>query len=124
MNRLLFAALLFVLALFLVLAVKAQPSPTGPYSVTLAWDKSAGTNVIVNYAVWWGITPGGYTNSLLTGTNLTGTVPGLLRGPVYFFAATATDNNGLTSAYSTEVSTNQPAPPNRPGNTRITAVGP
>lgn len=44
--------------------------------VTLAWDKSPSTNVVVtNYTIWKGRASGVYTNSYVAGTNLTLTVP-------------------------------------------------
>lgn len=42
--------------------------------VTLAWDKSSGTNVITNYTIYFGSAHTNYTNLTLVGTNLTGTV--------------------------------------------------
>ena len=43
-------------------------------TVTLAWDKSQGTNVITNYTIWQGAVSRVYTNWLDVGTNLTGTI--------------------------------------------------
>ena len=43
-------------------------------TVTLAWDRSQGTNVITNYTIWQGVASRTYTNSVNVGTNLTGTV--------------------------------------------------
>lgn len=124
MNRLLFLLLLLVIAVIFALTVRAQPSPSAPYAVTLAWDKSPGTNVITNYAVYYGPASRTYTNTVNARTNLTATVTNLIRGPVYYFSATAKDNNGLESDYSTEVSNSLPTPPNRPANLRITEAGP
>lgn len=42
--------------------------------VTLAWDKSPGTNAVTNYAVYWGGKNGTYTNKWQCGTNLTVTL--------------------------------------------------
>ena len=39
-------------------------------TVTLAWDRSPGTNVITNYAVLWGGASRSYTNLVNAGTNL------------------------------------------------------
>lgn len=74
-------------------------------TVTLAWDASTSTNVISNYKLYYGVASGTYTNSVSAGTALTASVPNLVEGKTYFFAATATDTDGLESAYSTEVST-------------------
>jgi hypothetical protein len=82
-------------------------------TVTLAWDPSPGTNVIANYKVYYGTASGTYTNSVSAGTNLTVSVSNLVQGVTYYFAASATDANGLESDYSTEVST-VIATPNQP----------
>ena len=44
-------------------------------TITLAWDRSPGTNSITNYAVLKGRAPNTYTNVYFAGTNLTLTVP-------------------------------------------------
>jgi hypothetical protein len=74
-------------------------------TVTLAWDASTSTNVIANYKVYYGVATGTYTNSVSAGTATTASVPNLVEGATYYFAATATDTDGLESSYSTEVST-------------------
>jgi hypothetical protein len=71
----------------------------------LAWDSSACTNVIANYNVYYGVASATYTNVAAAGTNLTVSVPNLVEGATYFFAATAVDTSGLESDFSTEVST-------------------
>lgn len=111
-------ALLTVIIIITAFAIDRTPTP--PASVTLAWDASPGTNVIVNYKVYYGVASRTYTNAVSAGTNLTVAVTNLARGATYWFAATAIDNSGLESDYSTEVSTitrTQPAPP---PNNRIT----
>lgn len=108
---------LFVL-LITAAAALAQPSPSGPYSLTFGWNAST-SPAITNYQIWWGPSSRTYTNAVSVGTNLTGVVSNLTRGPVYFFAATCTDTNALTSDYSNEVSTNKPAPPNPATNLKI-----
>ena len=48
---------------------------TGAVStVTYAWDKPAGTNVITNYTLYYGPSSRSYTNQVKAGTNLTATV--------------------------------------------------
>lgn len=83
-------------------------------SVTLAWDASPSTN-IANYRIYYGVASATYTNSVSAGTNLTVSVSNLVGGRTYYFAATATDTDGLESDFSAEVSslislklTNQP----------------
>ena len=113
MNKLIFLLLLILIALAVVVA-HCQSLTNPPPSVTLAWGASPGTNVITNYAVWFGPAPATYTNHVNAGTNLTVIVTNLSRGPRYYFSATATDNAGLSSTNSHEVSTNLPVPPGAP----------
>ena len=104
---------------WLFLSALAAAPPPGPGSLTLAWDPSPGTNVIRNYAVYWGPAAGTYTNHTDAALALTLTVTNLVRGPAYYFAATATDTNGLESIFSNETFTNIPTPPPPPSNLRI-----
>lgn len=71
-------------------------------SVTLAWDPSADEDV-VNYRLYVGGTLGIYTNVIACGTNLVGTVPGLVVGSTYYFVVRAVDSTGLESEPSNEV---------------------
>jgi fibronectin type 3 domain-containing protein len=116
-------ALLAVLAL-LLLAMLCSAQTNSTASVTLAWDPAptsyVGTNsdgsgftnywAITNYSVYYGMASATYTNHVLAATNLTVSVSNLVRGATYYFAATATDTNGLESAYSQEVSCKTPPP--------------
>ncbi len=84
-------------------------------TVTLAWDPSPGTNVIVNYNIYYGVESATYTNIVAAGTNTTIAVSNLVGEQTYYFAATAVDTFGLESDYSGEASalipvnsTNQP----------------
>jgi hypothetical protein len=89
-----------------------QPSPaTG--SVTLGWSASTSTD-ITNYWVLEGTNSGSYFTNYSAGTNLTLTISNLTLGSTYYFTATATDTNGLTSVYANEASRNfllNPQPP-------------
>jgi hypothetical protein len=110
---------------FILLLCLAFATVTNAGTVTLAWDPSpsvvVGTNgggsytnyfTITNYTVYYGVASATYTNTVLAGANLMATVSNLLSGPTYYFAATATDDEGLESDYSSEVSTEIPlAPP-------------
>ena len=108
-------AILALITIVVITAMAIDRTPTPPLgSVTLAWDKSPGTNVITNYYVYYGVASATYTNKVMAGTNLTAIVSNLVRGVTYYFAATAVDNAGLESDYSTQVFTTintQPAPP-------------
>ena len=72
-------------------------------NITLAWDPSPDPS-IVSYRVYYGSASGNYTNSVQTGGATTATVSNLLEGVTYYFAATASDSNGLESNYSNETS--------------------
>jgi hypothetical protein len=82
-------------------------------SVKCSWDPSVAPN-ITNYTVGIGTSSKIYGNSQDFGTNLTATIPGLFRGITYYFAATATDSNGLTSDFSNEASCVIPMAPGSP----------
>lgn len=99
--------------LLLAVRIHAAPITNATGQVSLAWDASVSTNALT-YKIYWGVATRTYTNSVSAGTNLTCTVSNLVRGPTYFFAATALDISGLESDYSDEVSTTCPAPPMPP----------
>jgi hypothetical protein len=75
--------------------------------VTLAWDASIDQSV-TGYRVYIGLAPGVYDTSIDVGTATTYTVTGLEAGRLYYFAATAYDQNGIESTFSNEVSTTTP----------------
>lgn len=110
------------LAIPFLLTVVSSAAPTTNATgwVTLAWDASAGTNVIAAYRIYWGVESRTYTNVVSAGTTLTCSVSNLVRGATYWFAATAVDAFGLESDYSTEAVTTIPAPP--PPPTAITII--
>ncbi len=112
---------LAALSTFLALIPLASQAAS---TVTLAWDASPGTNIIVNYKIYYGVASATYSNSVSAGTNLTATVSNLVVGTKYYFAATATDKDGLESDYSTEISTvvslpNQPPTLNALANVTV-----
>ena len=114
------ATILALLTVIVITAFAIGRTPTPPASVTLAWDASPGTNVIVNYNVYYGVASRTYTNVTAAGTNLTVAVTNLARGVTYWFAATAVDNAGLESDYSTEVFTTTKGKPAPPPNLGVT----
>lgn len=75
-------------------------------SVTLAWSPVGN---IVGYYVYWGPGTRSYTNSVFSSTT-NATVSGLNAGALYYFAATSTNQLGLESVYSGEISYQVPAP--------------
>jgi hypothetical protein len=83
-------------------------------TVTLAWDPSPSPNA-VNYKLYVGPTSGNYTNSISLGLVTSATIPALVDGGTYYFAATVTDSSGLESVFSSEVAYNVPVVmPNQP----------
>ena len=70
-------------------------------SVTLAWDKSPDASV-TGYNLYWGTGSRLYTNSVFTAAT-TQSVNSLVYSTKYFFAVTATNNVGLESNFSDEV---------------------
>src|SRR5438445_2946175 len=89
-------------------------SAFGVQDVTLAWDASTDTSV-TGYNIYYGLASGNYTNKVSVGNVTNATVPALVEGMIYFFAATASNASGLESDPSNEVSysvpttaTNQP----------------
>jgi hypothetical protein len=86
------------------LVADSLPAPT----LTLSWDASTSTNV-VNYKIYYGTTSGSYTQAVSAGQVTQTTITGLTSGTTYFLAATATDDAGLESGYSNEISFVVPA---------------
>ena len=70
--------------------------------VTVAWDQNE--PVPGGYILHWGTSSRNYTNSHSVGDATQYTVPDLQEGTTYYFAATAYDDTGNVSAYSTEIS--------------------
>ena len=72
----------------------------------ISWDPVASAN-LSGYRVYFGITPGSYSQAAGAGIdagNFTSyTVAGLVTGVRYYFAVRAYDASGVESAYSNEV---------------------
>ena len=96
-NRLLRAVI--PVLVFLLLAGTGQARAA---DVTLAWAPSLTPDV--DYIVHWGTQPGMYTSSVEAGTGTSYVVTGLTFGCTYYFAVQARARDGLTSAFSNEVS--------------------
>gem|GEM_PF-855831 len=82
-------------------------------SVTLAWDKSPDLNV-VGYNIYYGVASGTYTNHVDAGNATNRTIPGLVEGRTYFFAATAYNTTDLESVFSNETGYTVPLSNNLP----------
>ena len=106
-NGLMFAAvclLLYISPAATSLAVDSLPGPT----LTLSWSASTSTNV-ANYKIYYGTTSGSYTQVVSAGPLTQTTITGLTPGTTYFLAATASDDAGVESLYSNEISFVVPA---------------
>lgn len=77
----------------------------GAASVTLVWNPSPDTSV-TGYRIYYGVTPGQYTNSIAVGNVTSNSVSGLVTGVTYYFATTAYDATGVQSPFSNEISFN------------------
>ena len=90
------------------------------HELTVAWDANTEPD-LDNYTIYYGTTPGNYTHSINTKTDLSGrnpscttfdpfdsncceyTIKGLEEGVTYYLAATASDKEDNHSAYSEEL---------------------
>lgn len=78
--------------------------------VKLAWDPSPDPDV-TNYRVYWGYQSRTYTTWFDVGNVTNATVGALAEGTRYFFAVTATTDDGWESDYSNEVEYTTPLSP-------------
>lgn len=86
-----------------IMFVRAQAN------VKLAWNPS--TNPIVaGYDIYYGGSSGVYTNKTSVGTATSVTIPNLVNGATYYFAATTYSAAGAESALSGEVAYTVPVP--------------
>ena len=121
LPSIIFALLIVSVAVAQQVALPINANP----SVTLAWDPVQNTtnSTIAHYSVYYGPASTLYTSFQPSrGTNTSLTISNLGRGSTYYFAATATDTNGLESDYSSEVSCTIPSPPPPPTVLRVITV--
>ena len=82
--------------------------------ISLAWDANSEAD-LAGYNIYYGTASRNYTHRIDVGNTTEHTVAGLDDGGRYYFAATAYDQNGNESAYSTELvhtcSYGKPKPP-------------
>ncbi len=76
-------------------------------SVTLGWSPS-GEADLAGYKLYYGTASRSYTASVNVGNRTSYTLPGLLDGRVYYFAATAYNASGIESEYSNEATCSTP----------------
>jgi hypothetical protein len=88
--------------------------------VALAWEPSP-CDCLVGYTVYYGSQSGVYTNRIWFDNVTNATITGLSAGVVYYFAATATDSEGLESDFSNEVTYSVPLWLSPPAITLLTA---
>jgi hypothetical protein len=85
----------------------------GVASVVVGWDPDPNPNV-VSHKVYYGTASSTYTNWVTAGSSTNATITGLIEGTTYYIAATATDNLGQESDFSTEISYSVPIPVTQP----------
>lgn len=90
---------------FSILWQGSQPALSAPptYNVSLAWDRSPSIEV-TGYRIYYGVTPGNYTNSVVIGNVTNATVTGLVSGVPYFLTVSGYNSSGLESQLSNEIS--------------------
>jgi VCBS repeat-containing protein len=79
-------------------------------AVTMAWNANPETD-ITGYQLSYGTSPGVHPSVVNPGTNTTASVPGLTAGMTYYFVVSATNQAGLQSPLSSEISYQVPAAP-------------
>jgi List-Bact-rpt repeat protein/Big-like domain-containing protein len=111
--------------LLFVSAAIVQNSTFAVQNVTLSWTRSADPTA-TGYKVYYGVNSRIYTNLVSVGNVTNATVPRLVEGATYYFAATAYNTLGFESVYSGEITYtvpvaagNQPPTLDAPGNVTL-----
>ncbi|MCO5050774.1 MAG: Ig-like domain-containing protein [Verrucomicrobiae bacterium] len=102
-----------LVVLLVVSIIQSWSFSAGAAEVKLAWDPSPDAGV-VGYRIYYGPASGSYTNFTTVGATTEATITGLIEGAVYYFAATAFNDNGDESVFSNEVMHQPLAPVNQP----------
>lgn len=79
-----------------------QFSAQATTSVTLAWNQSQDP-AIAGYNIYYGGSSRYYTNRISVGNATNATIPGLIQGITYYFAATTYSASGIESPFSSEL---------------------
>lgn len=98
-NEARFGVFSFVLTVLVLLQLPALAATS---SVTLAWSPSTDAT-IAGYRVYYGVASHNYTNRIAAGRATSITIPGLVVGKTYYFAATTYSTAGVESAFSSEL---------------------
>jgi len=97
-----------------LLALLFLPLPAlATTSVTLAWNASS-DSAVAGYNIYYGGSGHTYTNEITVGRTTSVTIPGLIEGATYYFAATTYSVAGVEGNLSTELAYLVPVAPNRP----------
>jgi hypothetical protein len=72
-------------------------------SVSIGWTASLSSNVAA-YMIYYGTSSGNYISAVRVSSVTNVTINGLNTGTTYYFAATALDNSGNQSGFSSEIS--------------------
>lgn len=95
-------ALLITVAVFSVSSASAGQG-TVSWSAPTTYTDGTAVSSIAGYKIYYGTTPGSYSNNVSVGNQTSYTVSNLADATTYYFAVSAFDNNGNTSSYSKEV---------------------
>jgi hypothetical protein len=95
------AGALFFTMLFNPEQAFSAAAPAGQ-DVTLAWDQSTDP-IVAGYSIYYGGTSRAYTDKISVGLATNATIPNLVGGATYYFAATTYSVLGIESLFSSEV---------------------
>lgn len=111
--------------LLLCLCAEAQSQPPTS-TIQVSWNPSLSSLLApgLAYTLYIGTNSGQYSSQYLPSTNLTQTVSNLTRGVTYYFAATCTTSNGLTSPFSNESTYNSGVVPVAPTGLAVKVITP
>jgi hypothetical protein len=107
-----------LIMMIVLFAFGASAQTVWTVDVNLAWDPNPEPD-IAGYKLYYGTVSGEYAEPVDVGNVITGNVPGLQLGTLYFFAATAYNTSGLESDFSDEISWTTPSLPGPPQTLQI-----
>jgi len=109
-RKLCFSLSLISLLAFVVVLLISSPLTENALAadITLAWDQNPESD-ITGYKIYYGLQSRVYSYVIDVGTHTSCTIAGLEKGLTYYIAATAYDQSGNESAYSSEIITSSAA---------------